>query len=64
MWAHFLTYRYQRLPRAADDNGLDIPTALIAITTFALLFKVKRVPAPFVILGSGVIGFMVHSYYT
>jgi chromate transporter len=42
---------------------IDIPTALIALTTFALLSRVKRVPEPLVILGAGVIGFIVHRYY-
>ena len=42
---------------------IDIPTALIALATFALLSRVKRVPEPLVILGAGVIGFIVHSYY-
>jgi chromate transporter len=43
---------------------IDIPTALIALSTFALLSRVKRVPEPLVILGAGVIGFVVHRYYT
>jgi chromate transporter len=42
---------------------IDIPTALIALATFAFLSKVKRVPEPLVILGAGVIGFVVHSSY-
>ena len=42
---------------------IDIPTALIALTTFALLSRVKRAPEPLVILGAGVIGFIVHRYY-
>jgi chromate transporter len=42
---------------------IDIPTALIALATFAFLSRVKRVPEPLVILGAGVIGFVVHSYY-
>jgi chromate transporter len=43
---------------------IDIPTALIALTTFALLSRLKRVPEPLVIVGAGVIGFIVHRYYT
>ena len=42
---------------------IDIPTALIALATFAFLSRVKRVPEPLVILGAGVIEFVVHSYY-
>ncbi len=42
---------------------IDIPTALIALTTFALLSRVKRAPEPLVILGAGVIGFIVHHYH-
>jgi chromate transporter len=43
---------------------IDIPKALIALATFALLSRVKKVPEPLVILGAGVLGFIVHSYYT
>jgi len=43
---------------------IEIPKALIALTTFALLSRVRRKPAPLVILGAGVIGFIVRSYYT
>jgi chromate transporter len=42
---------------------IDFPTALIALATFAFLSRVKRVPEPLVILGAGVIGFVVHRYY-
>ena len=42
---------------------IDLPTALIAFATFALLSRVKRVPEPLVILGAGVVGFIVRSYY-
>jgi chromate transporter len=42
---------------------VDIPTVLITVTSFALLSWVKRVPEPLVILGAGVIGFVVHSYH-
>jgi chromate transporter len=42
---------------------IDIPTALIALATFALLSRLKRAPEPLVILGAGVIGFIVHRYY-
>jgi chromate transport protein ChrA len=43
---------------------IDIPTALIALATFAFLSRVKQVPEPLVILGAGVIGFIVHRYYS
>ena len=33
--------------------SIDIPTTLIAFATFALLTRVKKVPEPLVILGSG-----------
>jgi chromate transporter len=42
---------------------IDVPTAIIALATFALLSRVKKVPEPLVILAAGVIGFIVHSYY-
>jgi chromate transporter len=42
---------------------IDLPMALIALATFALLSRVKRVPEPLVILGAGVVGFIVRSYY-
>jgi chromate transporter len=42
---------------------IDLPTALIALATFALLSRVKRVPEPLVILGAGVVGFIVRGYY-
>jgi chromate transporter len=42
---------------------IDLPTALIALATFALLSRVKRVPEPLVILGAGVLGFIVRGYY-
>jgi chromate transporter len=41
---------------------IDIPTALIALTTFALLSRVKKAPEPLVILGAGVVGFILHSF--
>jgi len=42
---------------------VDVPTALLAAATLGLLLKARKVPEPLVILGAGVIGFMVHSYY-
>jgi chromate transporter len=42
---------------------IDLPTALIALATFTLLSRVKKVPEPLVILGAGVLGFIVRGYY-
>src|SRR5262249_28444511 len=42
--------------------GVDLPTALIGSATFIVLLRVKKVPEPLVILGAGVIGFIVRSY--
>jgi chromate transporter len=41
---------------------VDLPTALIGSATFIVLLRVKKVPEPLVILGAGVIGFIVRSY--
>jgi chromate transporter len=35
---------------------VDLPTALIALTTLAVLLGVKKVPEPFIILAAGIIG--------
>jgi chromate transporter len=37
----------------------DVPTAVIAIVTLAVLFKVKKVPEPLVIVLAGIAGFVV-----
>jgi chromate transporter len=42
---------------------IDLPTTLIALATFALLSRVRKVPEPLVILGAGVLGFIVRGYY-
>lgn len=34
----------------------DVPTVLIALVTFAVLLKLKKVPEPFVIIAAGVVG--------
>jgi hypothetical protein len=62
MWRHCVTYRYHRIPRAAYEDGLDIPTAPVGITTLALLSRVEKVPEPLVILGAPVAGINVRSY--
>jgi chromate transporter len=38
---------------------IDLPTALIAVVTFTVLSRVRRVPEPLVILGAGVVGLIV-----
>jgi chromate transporter len=37
----------------------DVPTVLIAVLTFAVLFKLKKVPEPLVIALAGLVGFLV-----
>lgn len=39
---------------------IDIPTALLALVTFGLLWWVKKVPEPLIVLGAAVIGLMVY----
>jgi chromate transporter len=39
----------------------DLPTALIAVVTFAALFKLKKAPEPLLIGAAGIVGFVVHS---
>ena len=38
---------------------IDVPTALIAISTFGFLSVVKKVPEPFIILAAGVLGILL-----
>lgn len=40
---------------------LDIPTVLIALVTLALLWRWKKIPEPFIVLGAAVIGLVVYS---
>ena len=35
---------------------MDVPTALIALTTLAVLLRVRKVPEPLVILSAGLVG--------
>jgi chromate transporter len=35
---------------------VDVPTVVIALATFAILFKLKKIPEPLVILAAGVVG--------
>jgi len=42
---------------------VDIPTPLVALATLALLSRIKIVPEPLVILGAGIVGFIVRSDY-
>ena len=43
---------------------IDIPTALLAVATIGLLWKVKKVPAPLIVLGAAVIGLVIKSWIT
>src|SRR5262249_1935557 len=38
---------------------LDVPTALIAAGSLAILIRTKRVPEPFLVLGAGMIGLLL-----
>jgi chromate transporter len=40
---------------------VDVPTILIAVVTFIVLYKVKKVPEPLVIIITGVVGFLIHA---
>lgn len=35
---------------------VDIPTAVIALTTLVVLLRIRKVPEPLVILAAGVVG--------
>jgi chromate transporter len=39
----------------------DVPTVVIAVATFAVLFKVKKLPEPFVIIVAGILGAVIQS---
>jgi chromate transporter len=39
----------------------DLPTALIALGTLALLLKLKKAPEPLIILGAGFVGLLLKS---
>ena len=43
----------------ARRSIVDIPTAAIAIVTFAALTKLKKAPEPLVILAAGAVGLVV-----
>src|SRR5262249_19296990 len=38
---------------------VDLSTVLIALTTFIVLSKIKKVPEPLVILGAGLVGYLL-----
>jgi chromate transporter len=38
---------------------IDLPTLLIAVVTFVLLMKTKRVPEPLLIVGAGLVGIVL-----
>jgi chromate transporter len=38
---------------------IDVPTALIAVTTAALLFKYKKLQEPFIILAAAAVGVVI-----
>ncbi len=40
---------------------LDIPTVLIALVTLALVWRWKKIPEPFIVLGAAVIGLVAYS---
>src|SRR5258707_2110870 len=40
---------------------IDIPTALIALVTLTLLWRWKKIPEPFIVLGAAVVGLAVYS---
>jgi chromate transporter len=40
---------------------IDIPTLLLAVVTLAFLWRWKRIPEPFIVLGAAVIGLIVYS---
>ena len=40
---------------------VDIPTVLLALVTLALLWRWKKIPEPFIVLGAAVIGLIVYS---
>src|SRR3989442_1334068 len=40
---------------------IDIPTVLLALVTLALLWRWKKIPEPFIVLGAAVIGLVVYS---
>jgi chromate transporter len=42
---------------------IDIPTIIIAISTLLVLFKVKKVPEPLVIIAAGVIGLLLFNLW-
>jgi chromate transport protein ChrA len=47
-----------------DDfrEGLALSQLAPGLMTFAILFRVKRLPEPLAIVAAGVIGFMIHTY--
>ena len=40
---------------------IDLPTVLIALVTLALLWRRKKIPEPFIVVGAAVIGLVVYS---
>lgn len=44
----------------ARRSLVDVPTAIIAIATLALLLAIKRIPEPVLILGAGATGVLLH----
>ncbi len=39
---------------------VDLPTAIIAVITLALLLRAKKLPEPFLILAAGIVGVVIH----
>jgi chromate transporter len=40
---------------------IDIPTVLIALVTLTLLWRWKKIPEPFIVVGAAVVGLVVYS---
>ncbi len=40
---------------------IDLPTVLLALVTLVLLWRLKKIPEPFIVLGAAVIGLVVYS---
>ncbi len=41
----------------------DIPTALLALVTLGILWKWKKIPEPFIVLGAAIVGLVVSTVY-
>ena len=41
----------------------DIPTALLALVTLGILWKWKKIPEPFIVLGAAIVGLVMFTMY-